>query len=74
MSWERNQLYKLARIAGGSAPAGRLITLAALRREADGLIAEEVARLRAEEGWSWAEVGQWLGVTKQAAQQRYGRG
>ena len=23
-------------------------------------------------GWTWAEIGEWLGTTRQAAQQRYG--
>lgn len=31
-----------------------------------------VAKARAD-GWSWAVIGEMLGVSKQAAQQRYGR-
>jgi hypothetical protein len=42
-----------------------------LADEIDGAIAEAVKGLR-ECGYSWAEIGSRLAVTRQAAQQRWG--
>ncbi len=42
-----------------------------IRDHAERLIASQVATLR-EQGVSWAAVAEILGVTRQAAQQRYG--
>lgn len=44
---------------------------AALRAGVDALIAARVERCR-REGLSWAQIGNALGISKQAAQQRYG--
>lgn len=46
--------------------------LAAARRELDMMIAETVAVARVQ-GETWAAIAASLGVTMQAAQQRYGR-
>lgn len=46
--------------------------LAGLVREADAQLARAVTVARAEHGYSWAEVGRVLGVSRQAAQQRFG--
>ena len=46
--------------------------LAVARREIDELTAEQVQLARAER-WRWHDIGQALGVTAQAAQQRFGR-
>ncbi len=35
-------------------------------------LAVTVAALRAEHGYSWADIGRALGITRQAAQQRFG--
>jgi hypothetical protein len=43
-----------------------------LRDEADRLIVLFV-RDAIEEGHSWADVGQWLGTTRQSAHERYSR-
>ena len=43
-----------------------------LAAEIDTAITEAVKGLRAT-GYSWAEIGSRLGVTRQAAQQRWGR-
>jgi len=49
-----------------------LAGLAGLRTELDAQIAETAKALQAQ-GYSWAEIGRTLGVSKQAAQQRYGK-
>lgn len=43
-----------------------------LRTELDAQIGES-ARLLQAQGYSWAEIGRVLGVSKQAAQQRFGK-
>ena len=43
-----------------------------LAEEIDTAIAEAVKELRAC-GYSWAEIGSRLGITRQAVQQRWGR-
>ena len=53
-------------------PAEALAAVVALRRLADRL--ERAAVTRAiEEGWTWAEVAEALGVTPQAAHKRLAR-
>lgn len=44
--------------------------LAGAAEEVETLMAEAVARCRAE-GYSWADIGARLGITRQAAQQRF---
>jgi len=46
--------------------------LAMLRDTADSALKDAVRQARAE-GMSWEQVGRWTGVSKQAAQQRYGQ-
>jgi len=46
--------------------------LAQLREEVDVATRNAVAALRTQ-GYSWADIGRELGVTKQAAQQKWGR-
>lgn len=48
-----------------------LMRLAAERADLDQQIREQVRRVR-EAGGSWTTVGVALGISKQAAQQRYG--
>jgi hypothetical protein len=45
--------------------------LVGLAEEIDAVIAEAVKGLRAR-GYSWAEIGARVGVSRQAAQQRWG--
>ena len=45
--------------------------LAHQRREIEDELAQAVAAAR-KDNWSWAMIGLMLGVTRQAAQQRYG--
>lgn len=49
-----------------------LAELVELRAEVDAAVSRAVASVHAN-GSSWAEIGSALGVTRQAAQQRYGR-
>ena len=59
------------RVAAGDIDAiSDMISVAA---ELDDAITEAVAGLRAA-GYSWADIAARLGVTRQAAQQRWGRG
>ena len=57
------------RVAVGDVEALR--DLVALSANLDDAIGEAVVGLRAF-GYSWAEIGQRLGISKQAAQQRWG--
>jgi hypothetical protein len=53
-------------------PAEALAAVVALRRLADGLERAAVRRAM-EAGWSWAQVADALGVTRQAAHKRHAR-
>ena len=57
------------RVGGGDVEA--LALMLDLAGEIDTAIAEAVKGLRAC-GYSWAEIGSRLGITRQAAQQRWG--
>jgi hypothetical protein len=57
------------RVGGGDVEA--LVLMANLADEIDTAIAEAVKGLRGC-GYSWAEIGARLGITRQAAQQRWG--
>jgi hypothetical protein len=58
------------RVADGDVEALTLMT--DLAGEIDSAISQAITGLRAF-GYSWAEIGSRLGVTRQAAQQRWGR-
>jgi hypothetical protein len=58
------------RIADGDVEA--LTLMLGLSAEIDTAIGQAVTGLRAF-GYSWAEIGSRLGITRQAAQQRWGR-
>jgi hypothetical protein len=57
------------RVADGDVEA--LINMTGLAAELDAAIGQAVTGLRAT-GYSWAEIGSRLGITRQAAQQRWG--
>jgi hypothetical protein len=57
------------RVADGDVEA--LIAMTGLARDIDAAIGQAVMGLRAV-GYSWAEIGTRLGITRQAAQQRWG--
>jgi len=58
------------RVATGDVEA--LTLMLGLSAEVDTAISQAVTSLR-EFGYSWAEIGSRLGITRQAAQQRWGR-
>ena len=61
----------LATGATGSDPRTGLRAASALRRLADLVEAAQVASAR-RHGWSWSEIADVLGVSKQAVHQKYG--
>jgi len=58
--------------AAAEHPAEGLRAVRALRELADRLEALQVERAR-DLGWSWQEIADALGVTRQAAHKKYGR-
>ncbi|HEY7719501.1 MAG TPA: helix-turn-helix domain-containing protein [Pedococcus sp.] len=58
--------------AAGDDPAAGLRAVRALRELADRLEALQIARAR-DLGWSWQEIADALGVTRQAVHKRHGR-
>lgn len=58
------------RVVGGADPAGRLEALCELRRELDAL-ESDLAAEAFRSGMSWREIGEAMGVSKQAAHRRH---
>jgi hypothetical protein len=54
-------------------PAVGLRAVLALRRLAERLEAQQVALAR-EQGWSWQQIGDVLGVTRQSIHTKHGKG
>ena len=54
-------------------PAVGLRAVPALRRLAERVEAQQVALAR-EQGWSWQQIGDALGVTRQSIHTKYGKG
>jgi hypothetical protein len=59
---------------GAGADIENLGELAALRAETERVEKITVAVLREQHGYSWADIGRQLGITRQAAQLRFGKG
>lgn len=55
----------------GSGDTVDLAALVALREEMERVEVEAVDMMRATHGYSWTEIGRDLGMTRQAAQQKY---
>ncbi len=49
-----------------------LTGMATLATDLDHAMTEAITELRARHGYSWADIGHRLGITRQAAQQRWG--
>ncbi|WP_408898635.1 RNA polymerase subunit sigma-70 [Nocardioides sp. R1-1] len=67
---------RIVRAAGKRVGDGEPVDLAALvavRVELEEVEVRAVQAMRERYGWSWFEIGRELGITRQAAQQRYGR-
>lgn len=58
------------RTASGDIDA--LAAMVAFTADIDAVIGQAVTGLREQHGYSWADIGLRLGVTRQAAQQRWG--
>jgi hypothetical protein len=56
----------------GTGDIEALADITALATDVDEAIRQAVTGLRRDYGYSWAEIGLRLGVTRQAAQQRWG--
>jgi hypothetical protein len=63
---------QLASALGSEDPATGLRAALALRRLAERVEAHQVAAAR-ERGWSWQQIGDALGVTRQSVHAKYGR-
>ena len=53
-------------------PTQGFLAVLALRRLAERLEADQVARAR-DRGWTWQEIGDALGVTRQSVHAKYGK-
>ena len=58
------------RIASGDIDA--LTAMATLSADLDYAMADAITALRARHGYSWTDIGRALGITRQAAQKRWG--
>ena len=65
-------LDSLIRRAGGSDPRLALAAVRVLQREVEWLLVRAV-RLARQEGYDWGRIGRLLGVSRQAARQRFER-
>lgn len=61
-----------ARAAADVDPATGLRAVTALRRLTDELEQQQVGRARAA-GWSWQQIGDALGISRQAVHKKHGR-
>lgn len=68
----RRSIRALTKRVGAEADIEGLPKMLDLQRQMDASIAAAVGGLR-QAGYSWAEIGRRAGMTKQAAQQRWGR-
>jgi hypothetical protein len=62
----------LSTAIGSDDPAVGLRAVVALQRLAEQVEASQVAAARAK-GWSWEQIGDALGVSRQAAHKKHGR-
>ncbi|MEU2876322.1 MULTISPECIES: helix-turn-helix domain-containing protein [unclassified Streptomyces] len=63
---------ELSERLGSHDPAVGLRAVSALRRLAEQVEAAAVARAR-EQGWSWEQIGDALGVSRQSVHAKYGK-
>ncbi len=67
-----SSLTDIATAVGSGDPSSGLRAVAALRRLADELEAGQVRKARLA-GWSWQEIGDALGVSRQAVHKKHRR-
>jgi len=63
----------LSEVLAAADPAVGLRAVMALRRLAERVEAQQVALAR-EQGWSWQQIGDALGVTRQSIHTKHGKG
>jgi hypothetical protein len=72
-----DMIHRVARSLARRAEGGdidALEELVKLQHDLDGYIDRAARGLHAEPGrYSWGEIGRWLGITRQAARQRFGQ-
>ncbi len=68
-----NTALKLATDTSSKDPAVGLRAVVALRKLLERLEAIQVRNAR-DQGWSWQEIAEHLGVSKQAVHKKHGRG
>lgn len=67
------RIIKRAGVRVGDGDTAELAALVRARQEFEEVEARAVQAMREKYGYSWAEIGRDLGITRQAAQQRYAR-
>jgi len=65
-------VVELTAAIGSEDPATGLRAVLALRRLAEQVEANQVARAR-RQGWSWQQIGDALGITRQSVHAKYGK-
>jgi hypothetical protein len=65
-------LEELSSAVSSDDPAVGLRAVLALRRLAERVEANQVALAR-RQGWSWQQIGDALGITRQSVHQKYGK-
>ncbi|MDX6209424.1 MAG: hypothetical protein QOE24_1815 [Frankiales bacterium] len=65
-------LDQLSSAVSSDDPAVGLRAVLALRRLAERVEANQVALAR-RQGWSWQQIGDALGITRQSVHQKYGK-
>ena len=66
------ELDELPTMVASGDPADGLRAVLALRRLAERIEAHQVAEAR-RQGWSWQQIGDALGITRQSVHAKYGR-
>jgi hypothetical protein len=69
----RRMLRAMGRRAVTDGDLDALADMVAIHDEMAALIGDTVEGLRVDRGYSWADIGRAAGVSRQAAQQRWGR-
>jgi hypothetical protein len=65
-------LTRLSSVLASDDPATGLRAVLALRRLAEQVEADQVALAR-RQGWSWQQIGDALGITRQSVHAKYGK-
>jgi len=66
------EINQLSSVLASDDPAMGLRAVLALRRLAEQVEADQVALAR-RQGWSWQQIGDALGITRQSVHAKYGR-